>query len=251
MSNIKIFVATHKKYDFPQLTMYIPIQVGCALKKEDFGYAKDNNIRDNISHKNTSFCELTALYSVWKDENYNNLDYIGLSHYRRYFSGNEFSFNGKKILNQKEAEKLLQTHDIIVPKKRNYYIETIYDHYKHAHYENDLLKLKTILLDKYPEYINSFDTIMSGKTIHLFNMFVMKKEHFNMYMTWLFDILFTLEKQIDISSYDTYQSRVFGFLSERLLNVWIHQQGLSIAEVKVVNIEGENLLKKGCQYYQL
>ena len=48
--DIKILVATHKKYWMPNDDIYLPIQVG-AEGKEDFGYIKDNT-GDNISIKN-------------------------------------------------------------------------------------------------------------------------------------------------------------------------------------------------------
>ena len=53
--NIKVIIATHKKYEMPTDTMYLPLHVG-AEGKEDLGYAKDNT-GDNISEKNPYFCE--------------------------------------------------------------------------------------------------------------------------------------------------------------------------------------------------
>jgi len=244
MHNIKIFVATHKRYDFPNLDLYIPIQVGCELRKEDFGYARDNECMDTISHKNASFCELTALYELWKNEKYSTLEYIGLSHYRRYFQGHEFDFKGMKIINEKELITLLNDYDLIVPKKYtiNQKIEkNVYEQYSNAHYEADLIELREVFKEHYPQYIKSFDTVMNSKTLYLFNMFVMKKTDFDRYMQWLFDILFILEKRIDISEYDNYQYRVFGFLSERLWNIWLDSQDLSYVEVEVVNIENNDL----------
>ena len=87
MSNIKIIVATHKKYEMPQDDMYLPLHVG-AINKEDIGYQKDC-FGNNISLKNSSYCELTGLYWAW-----NNLDadYIGLAHYRRHFSRRSFLY---------------------------------------------------------------------------------------------------------------------------------------------------------------
>ena len=78
--NIKILVATHKKYDMPTERIYLPIHVGKA-GKESLGYQGDD-IGDNISWKNTSYCELTGVYWGWKNL---QCDYIGLCHYRRYF----------------------------------------------------------------------------------------------------------------------------------------------------------------------
>ena len=241
---IKLFVATHKEYEFPQEEMYVPIQVGCSLRDTDFGYLKDNSCKDNISDKNTSFCELTALYEIWKSECYSDLDYVGLSHYRRYFSGKTLLFKEKRILDEAEAVSLLNRYDVIVPKKRNYYIESVSKHYTNAHNIKDLDAVKRIIEDKYPEYLEGYDVVMRGKTLHLFNMFVIKKTLFDSYMSWLFDILFELEKRIDTSTYDNYQARVFGFMSERLFNVWLEKQQLNVVELSVVNIEGENLLLK-------
>ena len=59
-----------------------------------------------------------------------------------------------------------------------------------------------------------------------------------------FPILFELEKRIDITQYDNYQKRVFGFIAERLFNVWLVHHQLKFCEIPVVNLEGENLLKK-------
>ena len=57
--DIKIIVATHKKYWMPKDGMYLPVQVGHA-GKEDLGYTGDDT-GDNISEKNANYCELTGL----------------------------------------------------------------------------------------------------------------------------------------------------------------------------------------------
>ena len=61
MMKIEIYIATHKAYEFPQIDSYIPIHVGKEKAKVDLGILGDN-IGENISTLNPSFCELTALY---------------------------------------------------------------------------------------------------------------------------------------------------------------------------------------------
>ena len=238
----KIIVATHKEYTFPKNKLYIPIHVGKTFNDNDFGYLADNT-NDNISSKNRSFCELTALYWVWKNSYFKDNEFCGLSHYRRYFSGS-LEFGEFSILSEKEIEIILNDYDVIVPKKRNYYIESVRSHYSNAHYAKDLDLLEVILKELSPEYSEAFESVMSKKTLHLFNMFVMNTELYNHYCEWLFPLLFELEKRVDISAYDSYQSRIFGFLSERLFNVWLVHNKLKTKEISVVNIEGENLLLK-------
>lgn len=241
--DIKILVATHKKYWMPEDTVYMPIHVG-RENKDDLGYIGDNT-GDNISVKNSNYCELTGLYWAWK-----NLDceYIGLCHYRRYFSfkvkGNILKDKQNAILEQKDYEKLLQEYDVILPNKRNYYIETVRSQYEHAHNKQDLLEVENIVKEKYPTYSDAFTKVMNSRKLYIYNMFVMKKDLFNEYCKWLFDILFTLETRIDISNYDQYNARVFGFLSERLFNVWLEKQNLKVKTVNVVFLEKIDWKKK-------
>ena len=50
MKNVKIIIATHKKYEMPNDDMYVPVHVG-AEGKQDIGYTKDNT-GENISKEN-------------------------------------------------------------------------------------------------------------------------------------------------------------------------------------------------------
>lgn len=246
MRDIKIIVATHKKYQMPVDEMYLPIHVG-SEGKDDLGYKKDNTGK-NISTKNPYFCELTGLYWAWK--NLKN-DYIGLVHYRRYFI---FNYNKKlktesekfsNVLTSIEADKLLSSTDIILPKQRNYYIENLYDHYKHTMFVEPLDITGEIIKEKYPEYYSEFMELHKRKTAHMFNMFIMKKTILDKYCSWLFDILFELEKRVDNSKYDQFHARFYGRISELLLDVYIRTNKLSYSEIKVIDMQNINWWRKG------
>ena len=246
MENVKIVVATHKKYEMPKDNMYLPIQVG-SKGKEKIGYQTDD-IGDNISEKNPYFCELTGMYSAWKNLNAN---YIGLNHYRRYFASSHQNRTKARIDNiatKDEIEQKLKNADIILPKKRNYYIENLYSHYEHTMHIEPLEETKKIIEEKYPEYLPEFNKLHKRTSAHMFNMFVMKKEVLDDYCTWLFDILFELEKRVDATQYDSFHARFFGRVSELLLDVWINTNGLKYEEIKVMNIEKVNWLKKGSAF---
>lgn len=245
MKKIQIIVATHKAYWMPQDDMYLPIHVGAEGKELELGYVKDNT-GDNISNKNKNYCELTGLYWAWK-----NLDakYIGLAHYRRYFcmKGTKGS-KKERVLSTKQAEELIKNNDILLPKPRNYYIETNYSQYIHAHHAIDLDTTREIISEMNPEYIPAYDASMKKTTGHRFNMFIMKKDKLDEYCEWLFNILFELEKRIDISTYNANDSRVFGFVSERLLDVWINTKGYEYREIPYVFMEKQNWLIKGTRF---
>lgn len=245
--DVTILVATHKKYWMPEDDVYLPLHVG-KEGKADLGFSGDNE-GINISEKNTNYCELTGLYWAWKNL---DCDYIGLCHYRRYFAGKNA---GKNLANKKEIifhkadyEWLLKKYDVIVPKKRSYYIETVRSQYEHAHYKKDLALVESIISQDHSEYLDAFNKIMNSRSLHLYNMFVMKKTYFDRYCGWLFSILFKLEQNIDLTGYDIYQKRVFGFLGERLFNVWLEKERLSKAEVNVVSLESVNWIAKGFKF---
>ena len=242
--DIKILVAAHKKYWMPNDDVYLPIHVG-REGKADLGYIGDNT-GDNISAKNANYCELTGLYWAWKNL---KCDYIGLCHYRRYFAGKNLHTNNAEkkkavILHRQDYEKLLREYDVILPVKRNYYIETVRSQYEHAHNKRDINEAEKIVTELYPEYSEAFAKVMGRTKLHILNMFVMNKALFDEYCSWLFSILFELEKRIDITNYNKYEARVFGFISERLFNVWLEKQQLKVKEVPVVNLEKVNWVRK-------
>ena len=68
-------------------------------------------------------------------------------------------------------------------------------------------------------------------------MMFCKKELFDQYCIWLFDILFELEKYVNLNELNDYQKRLYGFLSERLLNIWVRENKVIIKNVPVVNID--------------
>ncbi|URZ87624.1 DUF4422 domain-containing protein [Floricoccus penangensis] len=248
--SITIGIATHKNYKFPKDEIYHPIFVG-ADKNGNVNWAEnDNEFEDNISILNPYFCELTAIYHLWKN---NNSDYKGLVHYRRHFyNGERFSEfktgTFDKILNEKMIRKFFDTYDAILPKKREYHIETLYSHYDHSHQVKDLDMTRDIIVEKYPDYACSFDDVMNRTSAHMFNMFIMNKKDFNNYCNWMFDILFELQNRIDISEYDVQESRVFGYISELLLDVWLERNPINYKELPVMFMEKQNWLKKGGKF---
>ena len=203
----------------------------------------------HISKKNPNYCELTAIY--WARNNLSS-DAIGLVHYRRHFSAKRPSLFCKDkfpfILKSTEVEPLLEQYDLILPKKRNYFIETNYSQYIHAHPIESIKKTRELIKLHYPDYLDSFDRVMHHTKAHRFNMFIMKQELFHSYCDWLFSILFHLEEILDISSYDAYNQRIFGFISERLLDVYIEKHKLTYKELPFMFMESENWLKKGSAF---
>lgn len=241
MKDIKIIIATHKKYWMPSDPMYLPLHVG-REGKEELGYIGDNT-GDNISLKNNNYCELTGVYWAWKNL---RADYIGVSHYRRHFVKKRIrGSKQKKVITQIQLEQILEKADIVLPKPRNYIIETNYSQYAHAHHAKDLDVTREIMREKYPEYVPSYDSYMKKTSGHRFNMFIMKRKYFDEYCAWLFDILFELESRLDISGYSKNDARVFGFVSERLLDIWLDAQNLAYMDVHVEFMEIQNWLKKG------
>ena len=218
MEEIKIIIATHKSYPMPKDSMYLPVHVGAEGKDLELGYQKDNE-GENISSLNPQFCELTGLYWAWK-----NLDakYIGLVHYRRHFRGKS---TGKdpldRVISKEEVRSILKDHSIIVPKKRRYYIETLYQHYKHNHFIDELDTAEKIMLEKYPQYKDAYNKAIHRTWGYMFNMMVMKKELLDEYCSWIFDILFELTKQLQKEGQTGFEARFPGRVSERMFNVWL------------------------------
>lgn len=234
-NEIKIYVATHKRIDIELPNIYSLSQVGCELN-DDLGYLKDNT-GDNISYKNKNYCELTLLYWIWKNSSYN---IVGLVHYRRFFYNNLFL---PKILNYELIKKEISDNKIIVPFSRFIKCKNVYEDYKKYHHIDDYDEAIKIILEKYPDYKKAINSVNNSKKLYCYNMFISSKKILNQYCSWLFDILFELEKRINIDSYDDYNKRVFGFISERLFNIWIAYNNISVKEYPVYQLKEDKIDK--------
>ena len=224
--------------------MYLPVQVGAA-GKESIGFQRDDD-GENISGKNENYCELTGLYWAWKHV---EADWVGLVHYRRHFSGDRRVGNKKaRVIRREELAGKLNEGTVLLPMPRKYWIETNYSQYAHAHHAKDLEVTREILGEKCPAYLDAWDEIMKRTTGHRFNMFVMEKKTLDRYCGWLFGVLAELEKRLDISGYSQNDQRVFGFVSERLLDVWLETEGVPHRDIPYVFMENQNWIVKGMNF---
>ncbi len=227
-----IYVVTHKPLPFPLPPHYRKLYVGAVrLAPEEKASLKGYVFDDsgvNISGKNSSYCELTGLYWLWKNQPDDAI--VGITHYRRFF--------GKqgKYLSIEGASRLLQKADMVVA-RRQWVEKNVKIHFETFHSKEDLCLLRSVIQKKYPEYLESFDCAMSKCFLFSYNMMVCRKEVFDAYCVWLFDILEECEGQADLSAYDDYQKRIFGFLAERLLLVYLLHHQMKVAEVPVLETE--------------
>ncbi|MGN8629379.1 DUF4422 domain-containing protein [Lactobacillus amylovorus] len=238
---VVIMVAAHKKFPMPDKKGYLPVLVGAAKNYEPgIEYQRDDE-GENISAKNPNYNELTAVYWAWK--NLKDIDAIGLVHYRRLFFDSK-PYNLDNVISIENVEKLLTKYDVILPKKRNYYIETNYSHYIHAHHKEPLDKTREIIVQYYPNYLSNYDKVMHRTQAHMFNMFIMKREAFDSYCQFVFSVLKRLEDKIDISDYSVQEARVFGYISELLMDVWLETNNYPATEVKWEQLGGKKNFQK-------
>lgn len=237
-NKLKIFVITHKPIKNKLDNYMIPLQVGKVNNKLELDYLTDDT-GENIASKNSNYCELTGLYWIWK--NCHDYEYIGLCHYRRYFS--DFFVKNNNFISYKKLLNYLNKYDVILPKKY-YMTENVYKTYfSGSGLEKDIINTRNIINKFYPDYINSFDKICNSVGASYCNMFIISHKKLDEYCTWLFKILFELEKITDLNGYSIQQKRIYGYLSEILLNVWVLKNNLKVKYLPISKIE-ESLYKK-------
>lgn len=238
-SKLAIYISCSAPNDKPTFPFLYNIYAGAALNNNtiDSDTLKDN-IGDNISEKNPYYCELTVHYYAWKNT---NADYLGFFHSRRYISFNRQSlvdkgyskrklpkpyivkdFPTKELLEKNGYDKeniisLLKIYPIIgvIPEKMP---ETTYEHLirtqKNGKTEFKLIEEKLKL--NYPEFLPAFNEYMSSRYLYFCNMYVMHRDIFDKYCSWLFDIL----EYVDTNMPQRIE-RDDGMMAERLFGVFM------------------------------
>lgn len=228
-------VCYHK--DTPRLNngVFRSIHVGRALSSAPLDETIGDDVGDNISNKNRNFCELTAIYWMLKNV---DAEYYGLFHYRRLlnFSGldrGDFHVLSTKTQNQfgwtkAGARAICEKFDVVTGPRWNVHpidVPTLpmsnYDFYCREHKKSDIDITLDVVRERSQEVYPFVSAYMQSMTCFYGNVFVMRGDLFRRYADWLFDILLEVERRTDISGYDAYQSRVYGFLAERLMGAFI------------------------------
>lgn len=242
MSKSVILVCVHKRDAFLSTPPYMPVQAGKAAASIDLGIAGDDT-GDNISRKNPNFCELTVHYWAWK--NHIEADYVGLCHYRRYFDfGRSFccvrtettdSFFGRPH-DVPDLDGIFSRYDIVMPTPKVYQYNLYHD-YSRCHRSSDIDVLRQVVAERHPHCLKAFDDFFfRNNRLPHFNMFVMPRKRFEHYSQWLFDILFEVARRVDIPD-DAVQGRIFGYMSERLLSVYVRAEGLRVYSRTVTMVD--------------
>lgn len=213
------------------------IQVGCALSEHRFPNMLYDDIGINISEKNPYYCELTAQYWAWKNT---QSDFIGFLHHRRYFSFEENKIcdltHKRKVrpysifhvpndetlcrihFSAANLERMTEQYDIIAPTAENIH-ETIIQQYNRCEKPktDEMTTIQKLIMEHYPQYCQAAQDYLNGKNAYFCNMFIMRRDLFEDYCTWLFELL---ERMDGLRSENERCLRDDGKIAERLFGIY-------------------------------
>ncbi len=216
INKISAFVYTVKSpFDRPLQQEYSlasyekEIYAGAVFAEKFFHLLPEDTLRDdagdNISAKNKQFCELTALYWIWKHA---GEDILGLVHYRRHFL---FPKNWKECMLSNQVDVILPVPLYVAP--------TVEENFKSRHDPSDWEFMMQYLKDNFPEDYQAACRFFKGNLYAPCNMFVMKREVLDALCGWLFPILFKVAEYGGEKD-NSYLNRYPGFISERLISLY-------------------------------
>ena len=243
--SVEVYVVTHKEINFALPDYCRKIQVNAERNGQWENYLHDNDNPDNISLKNPDYCELTALYSMWKNC---EADIQGLMHYRRFLSTQTrplsketpmYAISENEVINNAITRQRiideLKTSDIIrvTPAESEYLnIGEIFSMY--CKREN-IRDVGEIIRKYYPDYLQAFLDVVNGNKFSQGNIFIANRSFVNNYCEWLFGILAKTEEFDRVMP-----PRFQGYLSEFLINVYIHKHNFSCKYFCLAYVKNES-----------
>lgn len=234
----------------PNDSILLPVHSGAAISNLNLNIQRDDQLNgqpcDNISIKNESYGELTAMYWTWKNlrKLYPEVKYIGWSHYRRLFASDERKYFDDLIfrpegeickykLNAEKIISIIESGKIIIPEERRFIIP-LSRQYKHHHFSENYKMFRQVIKEKFHDYYDEFINFMEyNNKISLFCMFIMKYDDFVKYCEWIFSVMHEAEIVMQSKSEGIYQKRVFAYMAERLFNVYIRRNRIKTEKLNV------------------
>ncbi len=263
--NLRIYVTYHRPGRIISNRVITPIHGGKACSQMDLGIPGDDR-NDHISHLNPHYCELTTQYWVWK--NCTELDYAGFMHYRRHFScGNtnrqvssvtacvnyrRWDQEYERIIGLTDPgilEEMVDGYDLVLPcpfPVQNWGGQTVVDQlgtipqlnrwaqFNRHNVEHALGVVETLE----PDYAPALREVFFERfgSYYFFNSYIMRWEFFDRYNRWLFPLLEAIHRSIDYSQLNANESRLLGFLSERLFNVYLRHYQANVRKLAIKHV---------------
>lgn len=191
------------------------IQAGTALADVSIADIHDDT-GINISKKNRMYCEMSAVYWIWKNTDH---DWIGIEHYRRHLLV-------KPEMLRDDIDAILPLPYICYPHEISQFLRFTTEDVLNA-----LLKaLKELHPDKYEDY----HRILYDKYQYTYNMICARRYVFDNYCRWFFEITEYMEKTIGEDVPELIKTRAFSYVAEVLTNLYFmyHQNDLRIRHVE-------------------
>lgn len=186
-----------------------PIQVGAALTDQHITEIRDDS-GENISVKNVNYCELTALYWIWKNKLYTEgeAQYFGLFHYRRFL---DITKEGLMRMKSENVDAVLPYPLLHEP--------DISEHHSRYIKETDWDAMMQALRELHPEYAERFTEILKQPYLYNYNIIIAKRDILKGYCEWLFPILERTE-ELSVPKGCERADRYIGYLGENLLTLY-------------------------------
>ena len=240
---IKIFIAAHKDFkNYRFNPVYNIIADEKSQLKDNYNlnvlYANEGK----LFHLKIAYGEMGKLYYIYQLYLNGTLStkYIGFNHYRRYFDFGD---------NIPDLDYIFNNYDIILNNKRKIK-ETVRAQYCHFHICSQFDQILDIIKDTKPDYYEAALKVSNDTKLYLCNLFIMKKEDFYKYCEFMFDVLFEFDKRNNFTTDNevlnytksifynninesNYQSRMEGFLSERISNIFFTKNFKKIKTFKI------------------
>lgn len=238
-SDVKLYVGTNVPYTFLKSNAIVPIATNKALGDSINIISSEEG--DNVASLNNLLAEFSTLYWIWKNDLTSK--YVGFFHYRRYLMVNDNKTNFNKDIEPAEScgfdnefiKNLFQQYDIVIPRPQ-VLGASVYVQYCYCHEQVYIDQLLNIISRKYPELFNSFITAFQANAGYYCNLFIMKRETFDEYMEFIFDIFNEMKPAISLSR----QGKPFAYLCERIFCGYVQYlrdiKGFRIKEVPVLYV---------------
>lgn len=177
------------------------------------------------------YCELRAQYWVWRNLPRSWNSFVGFFHYRRYLDFTGISNQAKnhrmpyrflkspdiKEYTSQKLWPILCDYDVVAP-VAEYTGIPVWIRYSNSagHTLRELILARKSIERRFPNFLGSFDTYLTGMSEYYCNMFVMRETYFDQYCEWLFTILGDVKNEVNCELGE----KTLGYLGERLFGVY-------------------------------